>query len=678
MKLFFIKIKIKATIQMKYSKMPVQLTRILNKVNIFANKQSPPPRRMPAQEECKIKIITDEPLAEKIKAVLDFDIYSDNLADIIKNSKPRFSIGIFGGWGTGKTTLMMMIKKRLESDAEILSVWFDAWRYEREKYLAVIPFLRQIRIELENDFKNNKKSKQWNAVKTGVGRTFSAFVESTQLTVGSGSPVSVQTDLGTVMNSLKSSGSVQMDGERVYFHEHVSDYLKAALKDIRGNSGNSARRIVVFIDDLDRCTPEKALEVLESVKSFFDIEGMVYVLGMNYNSIDSIIDQKYGTNDDTKKIKITGYDYMEKIVQLPFHMPSWNESDILSFIGSIAADKELIGKELSDVFSDPHYINLLVKGIKLNPRGVKMFINNIILANSVFKDPENKSPDEKLRLTQLLVVQALNFRRDWNMFSEFILADDKARKNFLEEFKKAKDKNIDEFKNQMSANYPLFRDFLNYNKSLFTEDDPLTLFLIDGALDILLGIDRMEPFRRALGRVTRTPSDEIRMDKEIPEEEVSKLLGLLQKNEVLEFNEEIDRLGKGLNRLNLRKAKLKDFNLDGANLRDVDLQYANLERAILRKARLEGANLRKADLGGANLEGANLEGANLRKAYFVDVETQGVIIDVDTRTHGIRLVRDEELVRDGELTYVKALQKINTDLRHKILEDNPKLQAHYK
>ena len=50
---------------------------------------------------------------------------------------------------------------------------------------------------------------------------------------------------------------------------------------------------VVLTDDMDRCNPEKALEVLESIKRFFDIDGIMYLIGMNYNRIDSIIVRKF-------------------------------------------------------------------------------------------------------------------------------------------------------------------------------------------------------------------------------------------------------------------------------------------------------------------------------------------------------------------------------------------------
>jgi hypothetical protein len=58
----------------------------------------------------RTRIITDEPTLED---ALDFESYSNELADIIRNSTPRLSIGVFGEWGTGKTTLMKMIEANL-------------------------------------------------------------------------------------------------------------------------------------------------------------------------------------------------------------------------------------------------------------------------------------------------------------------------------------------------------------------------------------------------------------------------------------------------------------------------------------------------------------------------------------------------------------------------------------
>jgi KAP family P-loop domain len=69
--------------------------------------------------------------------------------------------------------------------------------------------------------------------------------------------------------------------------------------------------------------------IKDSIKTFFDIEGIVYVIGMDSGSINSIIKEKYGEGSDVKK----GLDYLQKIVQLPFRVPTWKEKDISRSIG---------------------------------------------------------------------------------------------------------------------------------------------------------------------------------------------------------------------------------------------------------------------------------------------------------------------------------------------------------
>ncbi len=76
------------------------------KIAIIGNNKS----RLPSDLLNTLRIITDEPTLDD---ALDFDKYSANLANVIRNSTPRFTIGIFGGWGTGKTTLMKMIEASL-------------------------------------------------------------------------------------------------------------------------------------------------------------------------------------------------------------------------------------------------------------------------------------------------------------------------------------------------------------------------------------------------------------------------------------------------------------------------------------------------------------------------------------------------------------------------------------
>ena len=129
------------------------------------------------------RIITDEPTKE----AEDFREYSRRLSKIIINSKPRFTVGIYGDWGTGKTTLMQMIQEEIDKNYsdKLETIWFDSWRYEREEYSAMIPLLRTIILTLHdvivksND--NNNKKKILQKVQKGLTKMTKAVISNTGL-----------------------------------------------------------------------------------------------------------------------------------------------------------------------------------------------------------------------------------------------------------------------------------------------------------------------------------------------------------------------------------------------------------------------------------------------------------------------------------------------------------------
>lgn len=294
-----------------------------------------------------------------------------------------------------------------------MTVWFDAWKYDRERYLALIPFLRQLNILLRNVTSSNTRSRE------GAERTLNALMDSVDLNVGIGSVVSAHVSFDKFKESLKADPSLMMDGQKISMHQHPTDHLAFAIQKLRDKYPKT--RIVVFIDDLDRCFPDKALEVLESIKAFLDIDGIVYVIAMDSNSIDTILKNKYG-----EKSTVKGLDYLQKIVQLPFQVPTWKDGwkdeDITKSIDTIMST-EL--KEYPLVGEIRNNIDLIVKGVQLNPREIKRFINSVTLAVSVF------FPDhETLSIKELIAVQALSFRSDWKNFLDIITPDD-SRTPFL-------------------------------------------------------------------------------------------------------------------------------------------------------------------------------------------------------------------------------------------------------
>lgn len=103
-------------------------------------------------------IITDN---KAFNPILDFTLYRDAIVNMINNSYPEFTIGIFGDWGNGKTTLMDSVKKILDGEQfkkNIHTVWFDVWKYKNEKEFALIPLLKTINYSFPDDKDEKKKT----------------------------------------------------------------------------------------------------------------------------------------------------------------------------------------------------------------------------------------------------------------------------------------------------------------------------------------------------------------------------------------------------------------------------------------------------------------------------------------------------------------------------------------
>ncbi|MCX9011091.1 MAG: P-loop NTPase fold protein [Candidatus Methanoperedens sp.] len=166
------------------------------------------------------------------------------------------------------------------------------------------------------------------------------------------------------------------------------------------------RRVIIFIDDLDRSLPEKALEVLDAIKLFLDVEGCIFVLGIDRRVISYIINKKYreqfiGKGDEGKtneNVLITGENYLEKIIQLSFQLPPIEKTDMKKFIRNMRdLDLEFYGQ----------YLKLIIEGIENNPRKIKRFFNIIELQRNIAKAmnlQEDLSEAERIINDSLMII----------------------------------------------------------------------------------------------------------------------------------------------------------------------------------------------------------------------------------------------------------------------------------
>jgi len=131
----------------------------------------------------KIKILLDSPSDAPTKSMKDAAAV---LAKLILDSSPRFSVGVFGGWGSGKTTLMRAIHRELRRDISTIPVEFSGWRFEREPQLLV-PLLDTIRMSLvswSNKQKRPELRERVASVARRIGRVVRALLAGLSGEVG--------------------------------------------------------------------------------------------------------------------------------------------------------------------------------------------------------------------------------------------------------------------------------------------------------------------------------------------------------------------------------------------------------------------------------------------------------------------------------------------------------------
>ncbi|MBA7466793.1 RNA polymerase sigma factor RpoD [subsurface metagenome] len=348
------------------------------------------------------KIMNNSKKSTSTKLLLDipeeevhfgFNEYASVLASTIMGNEPHFSIGIFGTWGSGKTTLLKKVESILElsSPRKALPVFFDAWRYQHEEHM-ILPILKTIQDHLINEQSN------WGQLRERMPRILKSM--SAAITIKT--PI-LDLDVDKALNRY---GQSEEEINSDYYN--WLDKLQSELDCARHSDPD--KRIVIMIDDLDRCLPPKLIEVIESVKVMLDVPGFVFVLALDPSVLIDAIEAHYGASSN-----ISGKDYIKKLFQVEFRLPPLRRKDVVDYI-------DLICKK--SVHSDRETSKALLELVPIvtgnNPREIKRFINSALIAVSVMR-----KIGARVKTECQIAFMAMEFR--WPGEVETLLSDEETR-----------------------------------------------------------------------------------------------------------------------------------------------------------------------------------------------------------------------------------------------------------
>ncbi|MGM0578731.1 MAG: KAP family P-loop NTPase fold protein [Myxococcota bacterium] len=346
--------------------------------------------------------------------------YAKALARFVCHSHTPMTVGIQGEWGSGKTSLMNMMRAEIRGNAQTATharvYSFETWQYgalEGDGALGV-SLVSNITSKIARSFEEDD-SRRWQ-LQSLAGEVIGML--GTVATRASGHMVEAAT-AGVIRGRDIEELATRVRPGSGHEDELGLDQIKSAFKELVANArGGSVDRFVIFIDDLDRIRPGNAVAMLEVMKNFMDVEGCVFVLACDYEVVRLGVRERFGIDDPAKARA-----FFDKIIQVPFQMPvrSYEIQKLLEEFLAAKCKRANKGRynqpQQNSVENAARMLDQMVKlATGTNPRAFKRFLNVLDLLSliseeysgdserraSVWLDPQ--SPDA-ISLVALVALQ---------------------------------------------------------------------------------------------------------------------------------------------------------------------------------------------------------------------------------------------------------------------------------
>lgn len=342
------------------------------------------------------------------------------VGEAIAHCTPPQVFGVHGDWGLGKTSFLHQVQWYLTGDCPqqseeavekakkdaagiepgrhkqtIRTIWFDAWRYQNEE-APVVALLHEMRAQLSL-FSRTRS------------RTVSVAVRGALLSIEE-----LTKKIGFQSSKFHQAGrewDVRHLATALPSHT-LREHLRAAIKKLlpRRRKGSVPPRLVVFIDDVDRCDSEAAYRLLEGLKIYLTLDNCVFVLAMNQDVIENAIgnrmrgvssDRHPSSTGDDNMVKARASAYLEKLCQNVWRLPA------------VRQPHEMLRVLLRKTVPDDDIRRWVRRPVKdqrclpPNPRRIKGLANLIGRLARRYRKPKDKpSEAAAIREAEILVVVA--------------------------------------------------------------------------------------------------------------------------------------------------------------------------------------------------------------------------------------------------------------------------------
>lgn len=388
-------------------------------------------------------------LKEKNNDLLNGKSYAETLKQIIQKApeKGTFCIGVFGEWGSGKSSIIKTVKDDLTKDpkhnGKIKFVIYDAWKYVNDSFRRM--FLLNLqeklglgRTDLMEKFYCNKtidqkielkfSEKHFNVVLViallGVV-LFSILMALKMFTMAAnvGFTISLVSLLTVLIfkcfNELKTSSNIPYLFAPEQFEDCFMDIISKTLKKnsiikvikewVTGKNQND--KLIIVIDNIDRCNCETAYELLTNIKNFMgDYDGLIFIIPIDDRAL-----KKHLIND--KNSDKDAEEFLRKFFNVELRIKPLENVELYDFANKLNIKHKLNLK--------PDTINIVANEYATNPRRIIQLFNNLSAELNVLSQ---NCDEDFLFKNQSIICKALIIREEWSEYYNKIKKDNKLLK----------------------------------------------------------------------------------------------------------------------------------------------------------------------------------------------------------------------------------------------------------
>jgi predicted transcriptional regulator len=413
-----------------------------------------------------MKFIEDKELQnlnEENEDLLETKKYAKTLQDIVKNANTPLTVGIFGEWGSGKSSIINTVKNNVDNE-KIKFVTYDAWKYHTDSFRRM--FLRelsnQLEVKMEDNFESfyvdrnetvkiNKKI-NWQFFIVAIVIIIIAFVtlfifpENIEIEWKIGIPLFISIiGIGVgISRNLFDSYNVNISRSKIFAPEQFEEIYDVIIKHIFNPESNwekfkkwikekfkgKIEKLVIVIDNLDRCDDNTVFELLTTIKTFLQKENVIFIIPLDDLRLKKFLSENHKLNE--KEVD----EFLRKIFDVTLKIKSFQPLDIFHYTN------ELNKKYQLNLQTDT--IDIFAKEYATNPRRIIQLINNLLVEKDILK---NKYDDSFVNENESLIAKLLIIREEWPDFYKKLQINSRLMNDSKEDSEDNKETISDELNN---------------------------------------------------------------------------------------------------------------------------------------------------------------------------------------------------------------------------------------